>query len=275
MNADFSVIEKNGVLLISADCLNKLGPYRAYYSTGFGGVSDMPGGCTMNLSMFKRCSNDTFENVKRNFEIFAEACGFPLNRISLHREVHEPGMTLVTAADLPEDIFDRSKYGESDGQVTADPAVALFVYAADCCTVMLADPVHEVSGTTHCGWRNSTNGTIPAFLDVFRRAGGSPECAEAVIGPSICKDHYSIDEEAAALFRGDGFADALGPRNEQGRYPVDLPEINRRLLMREGIAPEHIHVMPWCTWEAADLRLPSYRRDNGLNAMLGGVLYHI
>ncbi len=275
MNKDFSVIDRGGVRLISVDCLNRLGPYRAYYSTGFGGVSDMPGGCTMNLSLFKNCKNDSFENVRRNFEIFAGACGFPLERISLHREVHEPGMTVVTAADIPPDIFDRSRYGESDGQVTADPSVALFVYAADCCTVMLADPVHEVSGTTHCGWRNSVNGTIPALIAAFRSCGGNPENTVAVIGPSICRDHYSIDEDAAGLFRAHGFGGALGERNEQGRYPVDLPEVNRRLLIREGIVPEQIHVMPWCTWEAADLRLPSYRRDNGLNAMLGGVLYHI
>ncbi len=275
MNADFSIVERNGVRLISVDCLNRLGPYRAYYSTGFGGVSDMPGDCTMNLSLFKRCPNDTFENVKRNFEIFAGACGFPLERISLHREVHEPNMSVMTAADLPTDVFDRTQYGESDGQVTADPAVALFVYAADCCTVMLADPVREVSGTTHCGWRNSVNGTIPAFLDTFRRSGGRAEDAVAVIGPSICKDHYNLDEEAADLFRKGGFGDALGERNGQGRYPVDLPEINRRLLVREGLKPEQVYIMPWCTWEATDLRLPSYRRDGGLNAMLGGVIYHI
>ncbi len=275
MNSDFSIIERNGVRLISADCINRYGPYRAYYSTGFGGVSDMPGGCSMNLAMFKRCPNDTFENVKRNFEIFAGACGFPLDRISLHREVHKPGMAVVTAADIPEDIFDRSEYGEADGQVTADPGVALFVYAADCCTIMLADPENGVSGTTHCGWRNSVNGTIPAFAGAFRRCGGSMPGAVAVMGPSICREHYSIDEEAANQFRAGGFGDALGERNAQGRYPVDLPEVNRRLLIREGILPEHIHVMPWCTWEASDLRLPSYRRDKGLNAMLGGVLFHV
>ncbi len=275
MNADFSIVDINGVRLISVDCINRLGSYRAYYSTGFGGVSSMPGGCSMNLSMFKRCPNDTFENVKQNFALFSKACGFSLDRMSLHREVHSPGMRVVTAADIPADVFDRTAYGEADGQVTADKTVALFVYAADCCTIMLADAENEVSGTTHCGWRNSANGTIPAFLSAFQACGGSLKSAVAVIGPSICKNHYSIDGEAAKIFSDLGFAGQLGVKNEQDRYPVDLPEINRITLMRLGMDASQIHVMPWCTWEDREMRLPSYRRDKGLNGALGGILFHV
>ena len=273
MNCDFSIIERKGVRLISVDCINRLGNYRAFYSTGFGGVSDMPGGCTMNLSMFKNCRNDTFENVRRNFEIFADACGFPLNHLSLNREVHEPHARIMSLSDLPEDIFDRTKYPEADIQVTADPDVALFVYAADCCTIMLVDPLHEVSGTAHCGWRNSLNGTLETLVSTFISCGGSLSGAEAVIGPSICMNHYSLDADAARLFSEAGFGNELGPRNSQDRFPVDLREVNRKILIRQGLDPSRIHIMPWCTWEASDLRLPSYRRDGGLNAMSGGILF--
>lgn len=274
MSEAFSIVERKGVKLISVDCISRLGSYHAYYSTGFGGVSDMPGGCTMNLSMFKNCRNDTFDNVKRNFSIFSDACGFPLSRMSLHRETHEPTVSVVSSSDIPKDVFDRSLYGMSDGQVTKDRSVALFVYAADCCTIMLVDPVHEVIGTTHCGWRNSANGTIDAFLSAFRQCGGTPGSAVAVIGPSICREHYSVDEDTAQLFIRLGYGPQIGERNEQGRYPIDLPAINTLQLQENGLDPGMIHVMPWCTWEADDLRLPSYRRDNGLNAMLGGILFH-
>ena len=275
MMNDFSVIEREGVRLISVDCINRLGNYRAYYSTGFGGVSRMPGSFSMNLALFKVCENDTLENVRENFRRFSRACGFPLEQLSMHREVHEPGMTAVTRENLPRDVLDRSAYGASDGQVTADPRVALFVYAADCCTILLADPEREVSGTTHCGWRNSVNGTIHAFASAFQEAGGSLKNAVAVIGPSICRQHYNVDDQAAGQFRNLGFSGCLGEKNAQGRYPIDLPEINRQLLIRQGLREDRIHVMPWCTWEAEELRLPSYRRDQGKNGMFGGVLFHI
>lgn len=275
MNTDFSIVDINGVKLISVDCINRLGKYRAYYSTGFGGVSNMPGGCSMNLAMFKQCKNDTFENAKQNFTIFSKACGFSLNHMSLHREVHSPGMRIVTAKDIPEDVFNRAAYGEADGQITTDTSVALFVYAADCCTIMLVNADHEISGTTHCGWRNSVNGTIQSFVSTFKSCGGSLKNTTAVIGPSICKNHYSVDEDTANIFVTQGFSDQLGKKNEQNRYPIDLPEINRKILIQAGLDSSQIHVLPLCTWEAEDLRLPSYRRDKGLNAVLGGILFHI
>ncbi len=275
MNKDFSVIDRNGVRLISVDCINRLGNYRAYYSTGFGGVSDMPGRFSMNLSLFKKCENDTFENVRENFRRFCAACGFSPERLSLNREVHKPGMRIVSSSDLPADLFDRSAYGEADGQVTADQNVALFVYAADCCTVLMVDPVREVTGTTHCGWRNSVNGTIPAFTSAFEACGGSVKDAVAVIGPSICRNHYNVDAEAAGRFTALGFSSLLGEKNEHGRYPIDLAEIDRQLLLRQGLREDHISVMPWCTWEADELRLPSYRRDLGKNGMFGGVIFHV
>lgn len=275
MSAGFSIIEREGVRLISVDCINRLGNYRAYYSTGFGGVSEMPGGCTMNLAMFKNCRNDCFENARENFSRFARACGFPLERMSLHRQVHEPGVTAVTAADIPADVFDREAYGTSDAQVTVDRAVALFVYAADCCTILLVDPVGEVSGTAHCGWRNSLNGTIPALVREFERLGGRPERSVAALGPCICAEHYSVDAEAAERFEQQGFGGWLGALTQNGRRHIDLAGINRRQLESLGLPPENIHAAPWCTWEGGGLALPSYRRDGGLNAMLGGVLYHI
>ena len=268
-------IERRGdVRLIAPTALNRLRNCRAYYSTGFGGVSRMPGGCSMNLAMFKKCRNDTFENVRENFRRFAEACGFPLELMSLHREVHEPGVAVVRREDLPEDIFDRSAYGEADVQVTADPSVALFVYAADCCTVMVADPEREVRGTAHCGWRNSVNGTIPALMEAFERLGGRPGHSLAVVGPAISMAHYDLDDEAAERFTSLGFGDCLGGRRENGRLPVDLPRVNARQLTDCGVPAASLSVLPLCTWESRELRLPSYRRDGGLNAMLGGVLFN-
>ncbi len=45
------LLDRQGYKVISVDCINRLGNYNAYYSTGFGGISKMPGGCSMNLAM--------------------------------------------------------------------------------------------------------------------------------------------------------------------------------------------------------------------------------
>ncbi len=97
----------------------------------------------------------------------------------------------------------------------------------------------------------------------------------AAIGPSICRQHYSIDRETRDLFLARGFEREFGEVNAQGRYPVDLPLIDRRILLGLGLSEERIYTAPWCTWEASELKLPSYRRDHGLNGMLGGVVFHV
>lgn len=273
MNSGFSVIDVNGIKLISVDCINRTGKFKAYYSTGIGGASDMPGNFTMNLSMFKRCANDTFEKVMTNFQLFADCCGFPIESISLHREVHENRTVAVSREDLPDDVFDRSAYEEADGQVTSDDRVSLFVYAGDCCTIMMADPQSGVFGTVHCGWKNSVNGTIPEFVRMFREQGGDVGSAIAAIGPSICREHYDLDMKSAEQFYKLGFGPDLEYDIEKNRWKVDLPAINRKLLQTEGVPEDSIYTAPWCTYEGGELCLPSYRRDKGLNGMMGGVIF--
>ncbi len=118
------------------------------------------------------------------------------------------------------------------------------------------------------------NGTIPSFISAFKQCGGALEYAIAVIGPSICSKHYSVDRETAKLFIEKGFASQLFAPNEDGRFPIDLPTINRIQLQQSGLQSNQIHIMPWCTWEATNLQLPSHRRDGAMNAMFGGILYH-
>lgn len=272
MEQAFSVVDRNGVKLISVDCINRTGVYQAYYSTGFGGVSDMPYGCTMNLSLFKRCKNDTWENAHQNFWIFAQACGFELSRMSLNCEVHGNHVVHVSKATLPADVFDRDAYNDADGQVTTDRDIALFAYAADCVTIMMVDPIHGVSGTVHAGWRNSINGTIPNFVNAFCEAGGDVAHAIAAIGPAISKHHYKVDESRAAFFFALDLGAYLFKNAGQQSWQIDLPGIDRELLIREGLAGDNVHIAPWCTYEN-ELCLPSYSRDGGLNATLGGILF--
>lgn len=272
-NNSFSIISCGDVRLISVDCINQATDYRAYYSTGFGGVSDMPGGCSMNLSMFKKCPNDNFENVKENFRIFADACGFDLHSMSLHREVHESHVAVVVKEDLPTDPFDREQYTAADGQVTRDQDIALFVYSGDCSTFLLVDPINRVHAATHCGWRNSLNGTLQNFIFQFMLQGGELKNATIVQGPGISKYYYDVDEQAAAIFFARGYADCLERNETNGRWFIDLAAINEKQLISLGFSKEQIHTAPYCTSSSTDLRLPSYRRDKGSNANMGGVIF--
>lgn len=272
MNNGFSVIRRNGVTLISVDCINNTGKFQAYYSTGLDGVSSLAGGCTMNLSIFKGI--DTQENVVENFTRFADAACIPggYRRLVAQREKHIPKVVSVGIADVKQDFFDISSYQFADGQVTKDN-IPLFVYASDCATMLLCDPVTGIYATTHCGWRNSLNHTITNWIEKFVEMGGHTESALVAIGPSICQNCFEVDDDVRNLFLAYDSDFERWMYRKGSKTHIDLCSINRELLVQEGIPMGNIYESGICNCE--ELCLPSYRRDKGGNGAIGGVIYRI
>ena len=274
MNNEFSIVYQNGIPLISVDCINKTGMFKAYYSTGFGGFSvNMPGGCSMNLNIFKR-TEDGVESWRKNFDIFCTAAQVPggYNSLVAQREIHSSITHIVTKADCKADIFEVETYKKADGQITADD-VPLFVYASDCPTLILADDSTGIFGTAHCGWKNSLNDTIRNWIAAFKYAGGNVEQAIVAIGPSLCQECFEVGEEVRQLFINydRDFENFMYRKGEKTH--IDLNKVNASLLEKEGILPHKIYSCGICN--RTEFNLPSYRRDKGLNAVLGGVIYKV
>ena len=268
----FSIVEKDNVPLISVDCINKTGLFRAYYSTGMGGVSSMPGNCSMNLNIFK--SNDSKENARENFRRFALAAGVKsgFNKLVAQHEIHSSIIYRVTKKDYKRDILDNRAYKDADGQVTGDN-IPLFVYAADCATLMLVDPSTGLYATTHCGWKNSLNNTIQNWIRLFATMGGKTDNAIVAIGPSLCQKCFEVDDDVRMLFLNydSSFKKYMCRLGEKTH--INLNGINGELLVREGINESNIYISDICNNEK--LQLPSFRRDKGNNGVLGGILYRL
>lgn len=271
MNKGFSLINKDGVQLISVDCINDTGVFYAYYSTGYGGVSaHMPGDCSMNLNIFKH-TPDGPDSWRENFRIFCNAAQLPQgykNLVAQH-EVHSNISHFVTMQDCKEDFFDTASYTRGDSQVTVE--APLFVYASDCPTLLIADTVSGVYGTAHCGWKNSLNDTIKNWITAFKQAGGNTNTAIVAIGPSLCQDCFEVGEEVRVLFldKNPGFEKHMYRKGIKTH--IDLGGVNSDLLIAQGIQPQNIFVSGICNW--TEYNLPSYRRDKGQNRVMGGVIY--
>lgn len=277
------MVEREGVKLISVDCINDTGLFNAYYSTGYSGVStDLPGGTTMNLNLFKAFNDDalkevescTKENPRKNFQIFSSACGFSINNLSAVHEIHS---NIVHRAQKlkNQDVFNPNAYSDGDAQVAIyDDKLALFVYASDCCTMLLADPSTGIYATTHCGWKNSLNGTIHNWINLFSKLGGKKENAIIAIGPALVQECMEIGEDVYQLFinYSSDFAEDIIPHpNTSSKYLIDLFSINTKLLLAEGIKYENIFPSGICN--KCEFALPSYRRDKGRNGVMAGIIF--
>lgn len=146
-----------------------------------------------------------------------------------------------------------SAFQETDGLVTRDANTFLSVTVADCIPVYFFDPVHDIVGIVHAGWRGVVAGIVPEMIRTMKADYGSDPADILVgIGPSIQKCHFEITEEIRDHFDKDSIEE------RGGRLFVDLSKMLARQLHELGVT--RIEDSRICTFCHPD-RYFSYRRD--------------
>lgn len=218
------------------------------FSTRMGGVST---GIyrSMNLSFL---NGDLAENVMENYRRAGNAIGFRPEQVVAFSQIHSARVVEVTGQDAGSGVTGPVKE-RADGMVTQDCGVVLEVMTADCVPILFADPVRRCIGAAHSGWRGTVarigREVIETMQDLYA---SHPEDIFAAIGPSVCKDCYEVSgdviEEVEKTFDGRGRALKLySDGKEEGKYQLDLWEMNRRILLEAGLLPEHILMPDLCT----------------------------
>ncbi len=160
----------------------------------------------------------------------------------------------------------------ADSMVTDKPDTPLFMRFADCTPILFYDPVQQVIGMAHGGWRGTVQGvaanTVWAMVQGY---GCRPEDIQAGIGPAIGPDVYQVGEEVVAAV-GDyfGTTDGLIRRDtNDGTAYLNLWEANRRDLERAGV--RQIEIAEICTATHTD-EFFSHRAEKGRTGRFGAVL---
>jgi len=170
---------------------------------------------------------------------------------------------------------------KGDALITQQRGMAIALSFADCTPIALYDPVEQVIGIAHGGWRGTARGIVFATIHAMREHFGSQSHnIYAGIGPTIGPCCCEVSQNVRDLFMGlQDFEDV--PTQEQYRTLVresavfstvhlpdkeslrlDLWETNRRQLLMAGLVPEHIEVAEICTSDHVD-RFFSHRAEHG------------
>jgi hypothetical protein len=190
----------------------------------------------------------------------ARALGIPPESLVLQRQVHGTDVT-TGEAQLPPvrwRSLNHRDLPESDLLISDRPGRALVLSVADCCPVLLFDPVRAAVAAVHAGWRGTAAGAADtAVRALSRRYGVRPGSLRAWVGPCAGGASYEVGPEVVEAFRG--YPDALRPSSREGHALLDLSLVNRKSLVQAGIPPSSIEVADFDT--IADRRFHSYRRD--------------
>lgn len=233
------------------------------YSTRLGGVShgDV---AAMN---FRHTGESDLENIRRNFQIIAEAAGFPFEGIIRSQQTHTTNVLKVTRANRGDGVVRDLPWTDVDGFITNEPGCVLATFYADCVPLYFVDPVHRAIGLSHSGWRGTAAGMGRVTLEAMAREYGTdPADVIAAIGPSISQANYEVSQEVA-----EAFDPAFSYRKENGKYQLDLWAANKAIMVAAGVREENISLSNLCTFENHDL-LHSHRATGGRRGTNGAFL---
>ncbi len=155
-----------------------------------------------------------------------------------------------------------------DALMTQESGVFLLISFADCLPILYFDPVHQVVGIAHAGWRGTASGIAGQMVQkLANRFGVRPADLLVGLAPSIGPCCYEVGPDVRAEFeRIPEVAESVVWMPHHGgradRWMLDLKGSNYRQLLAAGISPEHIEVMPFCTACRTDLFF-SHRREQG------------
>ncbi len=224
------------------------------FTTRCGGVSPPP----FNSLNLGTDTPDNPLNVHKNLSIVYGYLGVDENNTAIMKQVHRNNVVIVSKGGV---------YPSTDGLLTSSCGILLAVRVADCIPLLLYDPVHEVAGAVHCGWRSIAAGIAREALsrmnaDMETR----PEDVIAVMGPSAGSCCYEIGEDITEYFQPASII------RRDGKLYGDLRAELSYHLLGAGLNGNNIEIVSDCTICNENLYF-SHRR-NGLYSgrMMGYIM---
>lgn len=176
-----------------------------------------------------------------------------------------PGASLTTvhqvhSADcvVASDAWSQDQRPRADALVTDRPNLLLGILTADCAPVLFADPVAQVVGAAHAGWRGAFAGITDSTIAAMERLGAERQNIRAVVGPCIGQPSYEVDDAFRRRFLDqDAANDRFFTTTDGGKPHFNLPAYVLHRLTAAGVCQsEALHLD---TYADAD-RFYSFRR---------------
>lgn len=266
---DSTVVHSGRVPFITFKNLDKAGVVHGF-STRLGGVSDSFLS-SMNLS-FSR--GDDPENVRENYRRISSAVGFNPDELVFTDQQHHDRVLCVGSDNAGSGYLRNPDFTDVDGILTDEKGVVLAAFFADCCGVLLYDPVRKCCGAVHSGWRGAAKKISGKAVKLMESAYQSdPEEILAAIVPCICRSCYEVGEEVREAFLdsfGSRVCDLFDP-SVPGHYMLDLKLAVKMALMEAGVSEHNICTADICTKENSRL-LYSHRASGGRRGNLAAFI---
>ena len=217
-------------------------------------------------------TNGNIEEINKNFDYIYDFMGVkPTERYSGY-QIHSDNIGCIRDISEGEDYPTGKVFYDTDGLVTDLDNIAIISRFADCTPVILYDPVKRVQANVHSGWKGTLLKIGGKAVDkMTAEYGCNPQDIIAVLGPTIGKDDFEVDDDVMIKFKEtfDFHKEIIRQKNDT-KYLIDLHETSFRILIESGIRSENITIIDLSTFSNGNL-LHSYRRDKSEFGLMGAI----
>ncbi|MFW6390018.1 MAG: peptidoglycan editing factor PgeF [Halanaerobiales bacterium] len=244
---------------------------KAYFTSRIGGVST---GNYSNLNLGLH-TNDDKMNVLKNRKKLAYTLGIDHNSFTSADQVHNNHVSIIKKEDAGKGALNyQDSIQGTDALLTKEKNLPLISFYADCVPLYLLDPIEQIIGLAHAGWRGTVKNIAAATVSVMvNELGSKLKNIWAAIGPCISKDNYQVDEKVIARVKSAvTYYKEVIVKQGSGLYLLDLRLLNYQLLRNIGINTDRIIMDNHCTFKQEEY-FYSYRRDKGKTGRMCSIIY--
>jgi polyphenol oxidase len=139
----------------------------------------------------------------------------------------------------------------ADGIITTLSHIVLTTLTADCAPMIYFDPVNNIIGISHQGWRGTLDGLPVKMIETMEQEGANREHIRCSIGPCIQSCCYRVYGKRLAQFATAFSTEVFRTDEKQNRF-LSLTQANKTSLLQTGIRPVHITFSSDCTKHLAE-----------------------
>lgn len=255
--------------------IRKIGKVSLYQSDVFEEFSNIVHGFTtreggvskgqyesLSLSPYR---GDDIECVHKNEEILCESLGFDYGRLSSTKQEHTDNIEVINSENIGIGVHEPWGKGV-DAVITREKNVPILCYSADCVPIVMYASDIEAIAAVHSGWKGTVAGIAEKTVKKLVEIGAKPENIYAAIGPCIGKCCYEVSSDVALQFDEKYYI-----AKKDGKYMLDLEQVNFDLINGTGVKKENISTSGICTKCNNDLFF-SHRGQGGTSGTLGGII---
>jgi polyphenol oxidase len=223
---------------------------------------------TLNMGLHV---SDEKDAVIRNRQELAQELNIRLEKWIIGEQVHGTEVKNVDHKSAGAGAHSMSTaIAGVDGLITNKKNLVLGAFFADCVPLYFYDPTTNWIGIAHAGWKGTVNGMGVKMIEALRKNGCQFEDLEVIIGPSISKAHYEVDQKVVDYIPQQ-YKNECVIDHQNGKYQLNLKALHRRMMIDTGIPAENIQVSGACTYEEDELYY-SHRRDRGKTGRMLGFI---